>query len=178
MDDIRRHGAANTQDHSGQPAGATPETDAILPKGSAANPEVQHVALQLAGLARSLETRLAAAQAEVERIKQVADELSEKVMSLAIDKDTLTAELAEERNPNVDGSLAFHLAESNQRENDLRALFEKAKQWNALTELEMKNLRSLNQGLEEDLKKERKVEKWTASANAKYPPTQPTHERH
>ena len=36
----------------------TPLTDAILPLGSGANPEVQHVALELAGLARSLELTL------------------------------------------------------------------------------------------------------------------------
>lgn len=37
----------------------TPRTDAVLPYGAGANPEVQHVALQLAGLARTLERELA-----------------------------------------------------------------------------------------------------------------------
>lgn len=37
------------------------------------------------------------------------------------DLQTSKLELEEERNPNCDGSLAFHLSESNQRENELRS---------------------------------------------------------
>ena len=46
----------------------TPRTDAILPLGSGRNPEIQHVALELAGLSRALERELAEAKRDAERV--------------------------------------------------------------------------------------------------------------
>lgn len=46
---LRLRAAAEAND------GTTPETDAVLPYGSSLNPDVPHIALELAGLARCLE---------------------------------------------------------------------------------------------------------------------------
>ena len=56
----------------------TPRTDAILPLGSARDPEIQHVALELAGLSRQLERELRAIDNALrERDKQLIDTLAE-----------------------------------------------------------------------------------------------------
>ena len=47
-----------------QAATGTPRTDAILPLGAGANSEVQHIAIELAGLARQLELELSLARNE------------------------------------------------------------------------------------------------------------------
>lgn len=64
--------------------------------------------------------------------------------------EDLISALINERNPNHEGSLAFFLAESNEREKETEAQFQKAKEWNALCELELKNMRTIVDENQED----------------------------
>lgn len=72
---------------------------------------------------------------------------------LAAELERVREELSEAQNPNCEGSLAFREAETALR---LQEQFEKAKDWNKLTELELANLRTLNEGLEAELEQARK----------------------
>lgn len=56
-----------------------------------------------------------------EMLCKIWERVFKEVVDLQSHLAAVTKELAEARNPNCDGSLAFHLAEANVRENDLRA---------------------------------------------------------
>lgn len=76
----------------------TPRTDAILPLGSATNPEIPHIALELAGLARTLERENAELRADSAILDFLADErIFDGIHGVDIDEATFDAMAEKDR---------------------------------------------------------------------------------